>query len=84
MGLYRWNSGGQYRGKLWEQDLLADSQVCLNLTCLNNFALLLLLLDCSNSFNLYNVGEVSGNYVDRNGVQVNVLHKTLNFTLMFC
>ena len=28
MGLYRWNSGGQYRGKLWEQDLLADSQVC--------------------------------------------------------
>ena len=35
MGLYRWNSGGQYRGKLWEQDLLADSQVCLNLTYLN-------------------------------------------------
>lgn len=28
MGLYRWNCGGQYRGKLWEQDLLADSQVC--------------------------------------------------------
>ena len=28
MGLYRWNSGGQYRGKSWEQDLLADSQVC--------------------------------------------------------
>ena len=27
MGLYRWNSGGQYRGKAWEQDLLADSQV---------------------------------------------------------
>ena len=31
MGLYRWNSGGQYRGKLWEQDLLADSQVCFDL-----------------------------------------------------
>ena len=30
MGLYRWNSGGQYRGKLWEQDLLADSQVCFD------------------------------------------------------
>lgn len=28
MGLYRWNCGGQYRGKSWEQDLLADSQVC--------------------------------------------------------
>ena len=31
MGLYRWNSGGQYRGKSWEQDLLADSQVCFDL-----------------------------------------------------
>ncbi|KAL9960685.1 hypothetical protein ACROYT_G034171 [Oculina patagonica] len=33
MGLYRWNSGGQYRGKLWEQDLLADSQLLLHMFC---------------------------------------------------
>ena len=34
MGLYRWNSGGQYRGMLWEQDLLADSQVCKDVSAL--------------------------------------------------
>ncbi|XP_074609702.1 transmembrane protein 209-like isoform X1 [Acropora palmata] len=33
MGLYRWNSGGQYRGKAWEQDLLADSQLVLRMFC---------------------------------------------------
>lgn len=38
MGLYRWNSGGQYRGKLWEQDLLADSQVCKDVTALRYVA----------------------------------------------
>ena len=27
MGVYHWNSGGQYRGKPWEQDQLTDSQV---------------------------------------------------------
>lgn len=35
MGLYRWNSGGQYRGKLWEQDLIADSKVCNHYGSLN-------------------------------------------------
>ncbi|XP_068760349.1 transmembrane protein 209-like [Montipora capricornis] len=33
MGLYRWNSGGHYRGKVWEQDLSADSQLLLHLFC---------------------------------------------------
>ncbi|XP_058950289.2 transmembrane protein 209-like isoform X2 [Pocillopora verrucosa] len=33
MGLYRWNCGGQYRGKSWEQDLLADSQLLLHMFC---------------------------------------------------
>ena len=32
-----------------------------NVTWKSNFALLLLLCDYSSSFNLYNVGEVSGN-----------------------
>lgn len=36
MGLYRWNSGGQYRGKLWEQDLIADSKVCNHYGSLNS------------------------------------------------
>ena len=27
MGVFRWSSGGQYRGKPWQQDLPADSQV---------------------------------------------------------
>ena len=41
-----------------------------NVTWKYNFALLLLLRDYPNSFNLYNVDEVSGNYIDKNDVQV--------------
>ena len=62
-----------------------------------NFALLLLLRDYSNSFNLYNMGEVFWNSIDKNAVQVTkknekftvvcsrfVLHKTFNMVISRC
>ncbi|XP_001636404.2 transmembrane protein 209 isoform X2 [Nematostella vectensis] len=33
LGVYRWNSGGMFRGKPWEQDLFADSQIVMHLFC---------------------------------------------------
>ena len=66
-----------------------------NASSKSNFALLLLLRDYSSSFNLYNVGEVSGNLIDRNDVQVKKenekspscahdLHKTLILVISRC
>ena len=48
----------------------ADGNGNENVTWKYNFMFLLLLRDYSNSFNLYNVGKVSWNQIDRNGVQV--------------
>ena len=49
-----------------------------------NFALLVLLRDYSNSFNLYSVAELSGNRTGGNGVQVETEKENINrrvFTL---
>ena len=45
------------------------------------FALLVLLFDYSNSFNLYSVAEVSSNRTGGNGVQVE--RENENFTVMY-